>query len=129
MWKCPRCGREYVKDNQWHSCGATTTDDYLAGKPETLKEIYRLLERNLRKSGVRFDVAKTAVSLWKVHNFATLYVQKRAIKVEFLSRKPVEDPRIVSRHEVKGGLYFTRMKLTSMGDVDETLLTWLKGID
>ncbi len=106
-----------------------TVDDYLAGKPETLKEVYRLLERNLRKVGVRFDVAKTAVSLWKVRNFATLYVQKRAIKVEFLSRKPIEDTRIVSRHKVKEGLYFTRMKLTRMEDIDETLLCWLKGID
>lgn len=118
-----------MRDNQWHSCRAMTADDYLAGKPETLKEVYRLLERNLRKAGVRFDVAKTAVSLWKVHNFATLYVQKRWIKVEFLSRKPIADARIVSGHKVKDGLYFSRMKLASMEDVDETLLTWLKGID
>ena len=129
MWKCPRCGRAYERTNQWHSCRVLTIDDYLEGKPENLKEIYLFLEENLIRADVRIDAAKTGISLWKARNFGTVYVQKKGIKVEFLSRNPIMDARIVSRHKVKEGLYFSRLKLTRMEEVDSKLLGWLKGID
>ncbi len=129
MWSCPKCLRDFQKKNQWHSCGTMTSLDYLEGKQDDMAKVYKLLEEGLRKSGVRIDAAKTAISLWKVRNFATVYVQKRGIKVEFLSRTPIGDKRIASQHKVKEGLYFSRLKLLRMEDVDDKLLTWLKGID
>lgn len=83
----------------------------------------------MRKEGVRIDAAKTAINLWKGRNFATVYVQKRAVKVEFLSRTPIRDARIAGQHKVKEGLFFNMLKLTRKEEVDEKLLGWLKGID
>lgn len=119
----------YEKANQWHACGTLTSLDYLEGKPEDLKKVYLYLEENLRGAGVRIDAAKTAINLWKGRNFATVYVQKRAIKVEFLSRTPIRDGRIARQHKVKDGLYFNMLKLVSREEVDEELLGWLKGIN
>lgn len=129
MWRCPRCGRTYERTNQWHGCGSGTPEDHLEGKPESLRVIYRHLEEGLRKEGVRIDAAKTAINLWKGRNFATVYVQKRAVKVEFLSRIPIRDARIAGQHKVKEGLFFNMLKLTRKEEVDEKLLGWLKGID
>lgn len=32
MWKCPKCGREFARDNQSHSCGEKplTVREYIA---------------------------------------------------------------------------------------------------
>ena len=35
MWTCPKCGREFAKQNQDHYCGKApeTIDEYIAGQP------------------------------------------------------------------------------------------------
>ena len=36
MWKCPKCGRSFKKQNQDHYCGKApeTIDEYIAAQPE-----------------------------------------------------------------------------------------------
>lgn len=129
MWQCPKCKRTYGRKNQWHSCGVWTSDDHLKGKSESLKKIYRLLEKRLLEASVRIDPSKTAINLWKTRNYATIYIQKHSIKLAFLSRTAIEDERIAKRHKVKEGLHFHMLKLDCIEDVDNKLLHWLKGIN
>ncbi len=39
MWKCPKCGREFARANQPHSCGERplTVDAYIAQQPEEVQ--------------------------------------------------------------------------------------------
>lgn len=45
MWQCPLCNREFVKNNQVHSCNEKTLDDFLEKKSEhTLGLFYHFIE-------------------------------------------------------------------------------------
>ena len=39
MWKCPKCGREFARENQSHSCGEKplTVDEYIARQPDGVR--------------------------------------------------------------------------------------------
>ena len=41
MWHCERCGREFAKINQSHSCGISVEDveAYIAAQPEAVQPI------------------------------------------------------------------------------------------
>ena len=40
MWKCPKCGREFARETQSHSCGEKplTVDEYIARQPEGVRK-------------------------------------------------------------------------------------------
>jgi hypothetical protein len=122
MWECPRCGRKFEKTNQWHSCGPWTSEYHLKGKSTLIKDIYRALGKRLNESGIRIDPGKTAISLWKNKNYATIYVQKQAVKLEFLSRIPISNDRIERSKRIKDDLYFYTLKLRNSNQVDDVLI-------
>ena len=39
MWKCPKCGRSFKKENQGHYCGKApeTVEDYIAAQDEDIR--------------------------------------------------------------------------------------------
>jgi Domain of unknown function (DUF5655) len=40
MWICPLCKQKFVRNNQVHSCGDNTLDDFLKGKSEQTIELF-----------------------------------------------------------------------------------------
>ncbi len=37
LWRCPKCGREFARHNQGHSCVSTSVDDHFRGKAYGLR--------------------------------------------------------------------------------------------
>lgn len=72
MWTCPKCGREFVKQNQDHYCGKApqTIDEYIAGQPERcqlyLKEVREAIRAALPEAEER--ISWSMPTFWKKHN-------------------------------------------------------------
>ena len=67
-WRCPKCGREFSKKNQFHSCVSVSIDEHFKNKPPKLKEIFDYLRENVKKFGqIRIDAVKTAINLGGNH--------------------------------------------------------------
>lgn len=51
MWTCPYCKQKFTRNNQAHSCGDKTLDDFLAGKSEHTVELFWHFVNTFRKIG------------------------------------------------------------------------------
>ena len=54
------------------------------------------------------------------------YVLNDSIKLDFLSRAKITNPKIVKSKRESDNLYFNVIKIKKLEDVDERFITWLK---
>ena len=50
MWKCPKCGRTFKKENQSHYCGKApeTVDEYILAQAEGIRDLLDSVRRVLK---------------------------------------------------------------------------------
>lgn len=84
MWKCPKCGREFQKQNQEHYCTKPTDiNEYIAFQDE---EIRPFLEAIRKAIGNAIPEAKEKISwsmptFWKKRNLIQFAASKKHIGV------------------------------------------------
>jgi hypothetical protein len=127
LWTCPDCGRQFAKQNQWHSCAARTVDDHFQGRDARLRNTYDALVFRLEEFGpVRVDAVQGSINLISRHHFGAVTVQKRALRLEFLLDEEIESPRIVRVQRLGPRRVAHSVKLCAPDEVDEELLGWLR---
>jgi hypothetical protein len=126
LWECPKCGREFSKEGQWHSCSTYTIHNHFKGKLDYLRQTFDYLIAKLRESvPLRIDSVKSAINLGATSHFGMIYVQKNSIKLEFLLDKKINDNRILRCKKVADNTFFYVIKLINKEDIDDKLLSWL----
>lgn len=83
MWKCPKCGRSFRKENQSHYCGKApeTVDEYIAAQDE---EIRGQLQSVRQAIAMKLPDATEKISwsmptYWDGHNIIHFAAQKKHI--------------------------------------------------
>lgn len=72
MWTCPKCGRNFKRQNQDHYCGTApeTIDEYISSQPEEIQQ--SLMEvRNAIRGAIPEAQERISWSMptyWKGHN-------------------------------------------------------------
>lgn len=72
MWTCPKCGRNFKRQNQDHYCGKApeTIDEYISSQPEEIQQ--NLMEvRNAIRGAIPEAQERISWSMptyWKGHN-------------------------------------------------------------
>ncbi len=83
MWKCPKCGRSFRKENQSHYCGKapTTVDEYILAQDEGIREQLRSVRKALRSKlpDAAEKIAWSMPTYWKDHNIIHFAAQKKHI--------------------------------------------------
>ena len=83
MWKCPKCGRSFKKENQSHYCGKApeTVDEYILAQDEGIRD--QLLSiRSVLKSELPDATEKISWSMptyWKGNNIIHFAAAKKHI--------------------------------------------------
>jgi hypothetical protein len=127
LWQCPRCGRQFAKRNQSHSCGAYSIDNQFRGKSPSLRKVFDQLLNKVSQFGpVRSDTVRSAINITNRFHFAMVYVLRDSLKVDFSSNRKLDSKRILRSQKMSENSYINYLKLTSPEDTDEELLGWLK---
>ena len=83
MWKCPKCGRSFKKENQSHYCGKApeTVDEYIHAQDEGIRDQLQSI-RSVLKSELPDATEKISWSMptyWKGHNIIHFAAAKKHI--------------------------------------------------
>ena len=98
MWKCPKCGRTFKKENQSHYCGEApkTGEEYILAQDEEIRDQLQKVRKVLlgRLPDATEKISWSMPTYWKEHNIIHFAAQKKHIglypgpeAVEFFSEK------------------------------------------
>ena len=126
LWKCPECGREFARANQWHSCTVKGLDEHFRGRDPHLRGVFDELVSKLRKLGpVKVDPVKTSINLTAARHFAGVTVRGTFLRVGFFAPTRIVDPRIVHFERIGPGKFGHSVVVETAADLDAQLLAWL----
>ena len=82
MWRCPKCGREFARQEQQHYCvKPRTIDEYIAAQPEAvqpkLRELRQILSAAIPAAEER--ISWSMPTWWKGQNLIHFAAQKKHI--------------------------------------------------
>ena len=111
MWSCPKCGREFINENQSHYCGEkpTSIDEYIAAHHEDVQAILNSVREAIR-SAAPDAVEKISWSMptfWQGENLIHFAAFKKHIGIYpgDLTLSPFTE-RLASYHRTKGAIQF-----------------------
>ncbi len=126
LWRCPRCGRQFTKAHQWHSCRIRSIDEHFRGKDKRLRSILDAMRSALERSGpLRIDAVESSINLVSVHHFGGVQVRSDYLRVGFILDHLIDHERIVHSQRIGPRRVAHHVQLHSVDDVDAELLAWL----
>lgn len=85
MWKCPKCGKEFKRTNQSHSCGAKpkTVDEYISNQDEDKQSDLLLVRQTLHEALPEAEerISWGIPTFWKDHNIIQFSATKKHIGI------------------------------------------------
>lgn len=83
MWKCEKCGKEFVKKNQNHYCGEKpkTIEEYILLQDEEKQEDLFLMRQILRQALPKAEerISWSMPTYWRNHNILHFAASKKHI--------------------------------------------------
>ena len=126
FWTCPRCGRQFVSANKWHSCESFRLEDHFAGKDPLVRELYDRLFDTLNEFGpVTAYALKTRIVFQAETQFAAAMPRKHWLEGYVWLRRRAAHPLI---HRVEMQVfrdYGHIFRLNRLADLDEDLVALL----
>jgi hypothetical protein len=127
FWKCPKCGREFSKKEQFHSCVSISIEDHFKHKSPELRKIFEVIRNKVEKFGImRIDAVKTSINFGGKSQFCVIFVSQEKLKLEFLLNRRIEDSRFLKVRGPTNNYYTYTIILKNRKDVDDHLINWLK---
>jgi carbohydrate-selective porin OprB len=102
-----------------------TVDETFTGRPAYQRAIYDVLLDHLRAEGdVHEDAVRVGVFLKAGRKFAEVRPMARALSLELVLARPVEDARVLRRIPLAQGRIWHTLRLRDRSDLDDQVLGW-----
>jgi hypothetical protein len=126
-WRCPTCGRRFVRRPHEHSCELRSLAAHLERASPTVRETFEALRELLGRIGPHGVVpVKTMILLRGASNFGGVTIKRDALDLEFASSRALSHPRIRKSQQLGPSRFSHHVRLTSPGDIDASVGRWLK---
>ncbi len=126
-WKCPKCGRQFARPRQAHSCQVVSLETHLEHAGPDVVAIFDEVVRYLRMCGP-LDVVptKTTINFLSRTSLGGIRLQRRKARLGLVLMRQVEDPRVHSTLRLSPQRIVHFIELATARDVDATVRRWLR---
>jgi hypothetical protein len=122
IWRCPKCGHEFVTKNIWHSCVNVDVSEHFRGKPEILRETWDAWVAAAAACGpVTAYAQKTRLVIQTRVRFAGAIVRAGYLDAGLWLRRQAQHPRLRRVEDLAGQGFVHRFRLERPADIDREL--------
>ncbi len=128
LWICPECGAKFVNENQWHSCGLATLDDWLDGLGPRGRALYDGFEAVIARCGeYHVGPAKTRIAfLGRVRFAGITRLSDAGMRISFALPDPIASERFTKVDEVVPGWWVHEVDVADPAELDDELEAWIR---
>ena len=127
MWQCPKCKREFSKNNQSHSCVVYPIEKHFQNKDyskKLFKELVNQIEKNI--GGVKIESLPCCIHLVSGYTFSGVWLSKDRVRLDFRVPYNIESKRIINKEELSINRKLYYLEIVEEKDIDDELLGWIR---
>lgn len=124
-WRCPRCGRRFAHEDQFHSHDTVDVDAHFTGRPARVRASFDRLIGSL-PSDVQVEPLRSVIVLSAHTTFSFITVQSRRLLVGIFLDRQLDSPRIVKVDVVTSRKIANTVEARGPDDIDDELCRWLR---
>lgn len=126
-WTCPKCHREFAKQNQQHSCVSYPLANHFKNK-DYAKKLFSCLKQQIAKKigPVKIESLPCCIHMVSHYTFGAVWALRDRIRIDFRTDYKIstKKPHKMIRISPNRFLYYFDLKNTK--DIDAELLGWMK---
>lgn len=127
MWQCPKCKREFSKQNQSHSCVVYPIEKHFQNKDYS-KKLFKKLVNQIEKNigDVKIESLPCCIHLVSSYTFSGVWLSKDKLKMDFRVDYQIDSKRIIKQEKLSSNRDLYYVELKDEKDIDNELLKWIK---
>jgi hypothetical protein len=128
MWQCPKCKREFSKNNQQHSCVKFPLGKHFAGKEKIAKPLFDDYVNKIKKNigPVKIESLPCCIHLVSSYTFGAVWAMKDKIRIDFRLDKDIKDKKISRKIKISPNRYMYYFDIKEKKEIDKKLIGWVK---
>jgi len=128
MWTCPKCKREFLKNNQSHSCVVYPLENHFKGKEKIAKPLFDALVKAIEQNigPVKIESLPCCIHIVSDYTFAAAWALKDKIRIDFRVDHKIDDPRVFKEVQMSPNRYLYYLNIENKKDIDKQLIEWLR---
>jgi Domain of unknown function (DUF5655) len=127
LWKCPKCGRQFERRGQSHSCKPFPLEQHFVGK-DTGNALYENFKRSVKKQVGSFKIEslECCIHFVSTFTFAAIKIFKDKIQIDFSLSRKIKSKRINWFVQMSTHRYLYYIDITKEDEIDKELMEWIQ---
>lgn len=127
MWKCPKCNREFAKENQSHSCVIYPLEEHFRNKENQRKFFDKYIDFVRKNVGdFKIEAMPCCIHLVGTYTFSAVWILKNKMRIDFMLPDKLSNARIIKIAQPSTNRYVHYLEVVDERDFDDELANWLK---
>ncbi|MGE5106668.1 MAG: DUF5655 domain-containing protein [Sphingobacteriales bacterium] len=127
LWACPKCGRQFERKGQSHSCRSFPLEEHFNGKPAG-RLLYESFKRAVKKQVGSFKIEslECCIHFVSTFTFAAVKIFKDKIWVDFSLNRKIKSKRITRHLQMSAHRYLYALDIFNEDEMDKELMEWIQ---
>jgi hypothetical protein len=127
LWSCPKCGRQFERRGQAHSCRLFPIEQHFEGKRQG-ELLYQNFKQAVKKrvSFFKVESLECCIHFVSASTFAAVKIFKEKIRVDFSLSRKLKNKRIDQFLQMSANRYLYFIDIGVDDEIDEELIEWIR---
>ncbi|MDB5141132.1 MAG: hypothetical protein JWR12_3048 [Mucilaginibacter sp.] len=125
-WTCPKCDREFPREEQRHYCARVRLDSLFEGRPEELVLVFdKILAEVADWEGVLVGTTPNCIVFTHRKTFFVIRPMKKELDLKFYSKVAHPDKPVI-KSVVYGNKFENHIRLSLLDDLCPGIFTYIR---